>query len=264
MAPGARLHWRESGSGPATLLLVHGYPLSSAIWDAQLEAVPAGWRFLAPDLPGLGDSPPPPTLAPTMDDYADELAAFMDERGVVRAVVCGLSMGGYAAFRLWARHRARIAGLVLTHTRALPDTPAARLNRQANAQRAQEEGVAPLVEAMLPKLVGPATLAGRPEVVDKLRRIMMESSVAGVVAALGAMAERPDSTSLLPQIDVPTLVVAGGDDSFAPPAEMRMLAQSIAGAEFVVVPGVAHLSCMEDPASFNTTLTHFLARIHTL
>lgn len=266
MAHGTGLQWRERGSGPATLLLVHGYPLSSAIWDAQLEAVPPGWRFLAPDLPGFGDSPPPPPPrhAWTMDDYADELAGFMERLGVSRAVVCGLSMGGYAAFRLWARHPARMAGLVLTNTRALPDTPEARQTRRANAERAEREGVAPLVEAMLPKLVAAETLAGRPEVVMKLRSIMMASSVAGVVAALGAMAERPDSTPLLPRIDVPALVVAGAEDPFAPPAEMSAMAEAIPGAELVVLPRVAHLSCMEDAAAFNAALTRFLAGIRSL
>ena len=259
---GSGLHWRERGSGPATALLVHGYPLSSAIWDAQLEAVPVGWRFLAPDLPGFGDSPEP-AGQPTMDDLADELAVFLEDLGVPRAVVCGLSLGGYAAFRLWARHPARIAGLVLANTRAAADGPETKQNRRASAERARREGVAAIVEAMLPRLLSADTLTARPDIVEKLRALMLRSTVAGVAAVLGAMAERPDSTPLLPRIDVPTLVVAGAEDTFAPAAEMSGMAAAIPGAEFVTLSGVAHLSCMEDPRGFNAALTRFLTRIRS-
>ncbi|HEX9108330.1 MAG TPA: alpha/beta fold hydrolase, partial [Longimicrobiales bacterium] len=258
--PGPGLHWRDSGSGPATALFLHGYPLSSAIWDAQLAAVPPGWRFLAPDLPGFGASPAPrPGI--TLDDYADEVVHLLDELGVRGAVVCGLSMGGYIAFRMRALHPDLMAGLVLMHTRAAPDSPDARQARYATAQRAQQEGVAPIAEAMLPRLLSEETRQRRPDVVERLRGITATATVAGVVAAQQAMAARPDSTPLLPRLDVPALVVAGEDDTLAPAAEMRGMAEAIPGAAFVLLPGAAHLSCMEVPAPVNAVLSDFLGAL---
>ncbi len=260
-ALGSGLRWRERGSGPATALLVHGYPLSSAIWQAQLDAVPVGWRFVAPDLPGFGDSPPAIRPHLTLDDFAEALTALLEELGARRVVVCGQSMGGYTAFRLWARHPGLVAGLVLAHTKAAPDTPEARSARYETAERVRREGVAPIVEAMLPALLSADTRTARQDVVEALRGIMLRSTVAGVEAALGAMAERPDSAPLLPGIRVPALVVAGAEDQMAPPALMRAMAEAMPNARFHAIRGAAHLSCMEAPAEFNAALTDFLASV---
>lgn len=257
-SPEGGLRWRTSGSGPSVALLIHGYPFFSALWEAQLAAVPPGWRFIAPDLPGFGDSPPPTRMPMTLDDVADELVLLLEKLGVRRAVVCGLSMGGYVAFRLWARHSARIAGLVLAHTRARPDEPEVRLGRYETASRARAEGVGFLADAMLPRLLSPETFAERPAVVERLRAIIASATVPGVVAALGAMAERPDSTDLLPGIRVPALVIAGAGDAIAPPAEMEGMVAAMPAARFMEIPGVAHVSCMEAPAVFNAALASFL------
>lgn len=253
------MEWRESGSGGDVVLFVHGFPFSGEIWDDQLADVPAGWRFLAPDLPGFGRSRLEGDAPLTMDALARELAAFLEERGVRRAVVCGLSMGGYVALALWRRHPGRVRALVLADTRAVADTPEARERRYADAATTRAGGTGPVVEDMLPKLLSDRTRERKPEVVRRLRAIMETASVEGVARALEGMAERPDSVPLLHTIDVPTLVVVGDEDRVTPPAESRRLADTIPDARLHLFPGVGHVSCMEAPSEFNAVLHAFLS-----
>lgn len=252
------MKWREAGSGPATVLFVHGFPFSGAIWDDQLAAVPEGWHFLAPDLPGFGGTPPVGGTL-TMERTADELVVFLEERGIHRAVVCGLSMGGYATLALWRRHATRVRALVLADTRAVPDTPQARAGRYESAARARSNGVRVVAEAMLPGLLSARTRATRPDVVGRLVAIMEAASVEGVAGALEGMAERPDSTSLLDTIDVPTLVLVGDADTLTPPCEAELLAERIPAATLRVIPGAGHVTCMEEPETFNRELRAFLS-----
>ena len=251
------MRWREGGSGAGVVLFVHGFPFSGAVWDDQLAAVPEGWRFLAPDLPGFGETPPVGGTL-TMDRIADELAGFLAERQVRRAVVCGLSMGGYASLALWRRHPARVRALVLADTRAAADTPQARAGRYESAARARSSGVRMVAEAMLPRLLSARTRATRPDVVERLVGIMEAASVEGVAGALEGMAERPDSVPVLPTIDVPTLVLVGEADELTPPAESELLAARIPNAVLRLIPGAAHVTCMEAPESFNADLQAFL------
>ncbi len=254
------MKWREAGGGPDTVLFVHGFPFSGAIWDDQLAAVPEGWRFLAPDLPGFGGTPPAGGTL-TMERIADELVAFLEELGVHRAVVCGLSMGGYASLAFWRRHEARVRALALADTRAVPDTPQARAGRYESAARARANGVRVVADAMLPGLLSARTRATRPDVVARLVGIMEAASVEGVAGALEGMAERPDSTPSLHAITVPTLVLVGEDDILTPPSESELLADRIPAATLRVIPAAGHVTCMEAPEQFNEALRGFLGAL---
>ena len=145
-----------------------------------------------------------------MAQFADDLAALLDALGISEPVVlCGLSMGGYIAFQFWRRHAARLRGLILCDTRAAADTPEAAAARAVMAERVLREGPAPLVETMLPRVLGETTRRQRPDLVENVRRMMMAADPRGIAAASRGMAERPDMTASLPQIRCPTLVVVG-------------------------------------------------------
>ena len=163
-----------------------------------------------------------------MDQFADDLAAWLDVLAIREAVVvCGLSMGGYIAFQFWRKFAARLRGLILCDTRAIADTPEAAAGRRSMAERVLREGPAPLVETMLPKLLAETTLRQRPELVERLRGMIGAGNPQGAAAAARGMAERPDMTASLARIRCPTLVVAGQHDAISPPAEMRNLAAAI-------------------------------------
>jgi pimeloyl-ACP methyl ester carboxylesterase len=251
---GIEIAYHDEGAGQP-LLLVHAFPLSSAMWVRQIAGLAPRCRVIAPDLRGFGETAPGSGAA-SLDQLADDLAGLLDQLKVERATVAGLSMGGYISFALWRRHRARIAGLILADTRAGADSAEARHGREQNARLAETQGAAAIADQMLPKLL--AASATTP-VRDEVREIIEANHPAGIAAALRAMAARPDATSLLAEIDVPTLVVVGGEDALTPPSEARILHEGIAGSRLVEIPGAGHLANLENPEAFNAALEEFMA-----
>lgn len=252
----------EAGTG-RPVLLVHGFPLNHHMWDAQVAALSASHRVLAPDLRGFGQSDVTEGTV-TMDQMADDLAALLDAQKITEPVVlCGLSMGGYVALAFWRKYAARLSGLILCDTRSAPDSPEAAAGRETTAQNVLASGPQPVVDVMRNKLYAPATLQDKPQLVAEVEAMMQTTAPAGIAAALRGMAVRPDSTPSLPQIAVPTLVLVGEHDAISPPAEMRGIAEAIPGAEFVEIAGAGHMAPMEDPAAVNQALLSFLGGIES-
>ncbi len=254
---------REQGSGPP-ILFAHGFPLDHSMWDEQFAAaspLAASYRLIAPDLRGFGSSSVTSGTV-GMQQMADDLAALLDALEVTEPVVfCGLSMGGYVAWRFWERHPQRVRALVLCDTRSAPDTPEAARGRHQLAARVLAEGVAPVAETMLPKLFAKQTTSRQPARVQAMEEVIRRTSPEGIAAALRGMAERPDATPLLPSIRVPTLVVVGQHDAISPPAEMRQIAEAITGAKFLEVSDAGHLAPLENPAAVNAAIAEFCARL---
>jgi 3-oxoadipate enol-lactonase len=255
---GLELAYDEAGSG-TPLLLVHGWPVDRTMWAGQLGGLGAYARVLAPDLRGFGGSTVHPPY--TIDQYADDLVAFLDALGLARAVVCGLSMGGYVAFAMLRRHRDRVRALVLADTRATADTDEARENRRRQIALIEQEGMSALADRQLQPMIGRTTLERQPELAESVRRMMASVSPDGAIGALRAMADRPDSTPLLATIDAPTLVVGGAEDGITPPGVLRAMAEQIPGSRVEIVEQAGHLSPLERPAAFNHVVSEFLGAL---
>jgi 3-oxoadipate enol-lactonase len=237
------------------LLLIHPWPTDARSWDAQVEALPRDHlAVVAPSLPGFGGSEPAGEVM-TMRDGAERCLAELDGAGVERAVVCGLSMGGYVAFELWRRARERIAGLVLANTRAVADTREAAANRRTLAERLRAEGIGFFLDDLPPLLSDRAP----DDVRDRLRAIVSEQPPTAIAAALLGMAERVDSTADLDGIDVPTMVITSDLDALVPPEVSRDMASGIRGSRLEVFDGAGHLTNMESPGAFTAALERHLA-----
>src|SRR5262245_45230872 len=214
------LHVTDQGSG-RPLLLVHGFPLDHTMWSEQIAFLSQMTRVIAPDLRGFGQSDVTPGSV-TMEQFADDLVALLGAMHVNEPVMfCGLSMGGYIAWQFFARHRKQLAALILCDTRAAADTPEGAAGRLKTAERVLAEGAQVVAESMLPKLFAPASLEKNAPYVAASLEVMLRTNQVGIAAALRGMAQRPDFTSRLPQIDVPTLVLCGQHDSIATPQEME-------------------------------------------
>jgi pimeloyl-ACP methyl ester carboxylesterase len=256
MGGGIEIGYDDVGSG-LPVVFVHGFPHNRTLWSPQVNALVDRARCIAPDLRGFGETT---AAAPfTMDQYADDIAALMDVARVDRAVIAGLSMGGYVAFAFWRRHRERVRALVLSDTRAGADSGEGRRKRKEMIALVRERGSGAVADAMIGGMVGKSTREKSPEIGDAAHSMMASAPVDGVVGALQAMMERPDSTPTLPTIDVPTLVVAGEEDALIPVSEARALNAAIRGSRLEVIAGAGHVSNMERPAAFNHVLSEFLA-----
>lgn len=238
------------------ILFVHGFPLDHEQWRPQLDRLSA-WHCLAPDLRGFTGGAPP-AGGYSMALYADDLVGVLEAAGIERAVWCGLSMGGYILFEVLRRHPERVLGVMLCDTKAEPDTPEGKAGRDEMVRVAEREGAAAIADRLLPKLLGPTTRAQRPQIVATVRAMAQRLEVAGIVGALRAMRDRPDSQPLLEQISVPTLVLGGSEDEISPAAGMRAMAQRIRGARYVEVPEAGHLAPLERPELVNGALEDFL------
>lgn len=236
------------------VVLLHAFPLDARMWEPQRRAL-EGRVTLAPNFPGFGGRDPGEA---DLSGFARAVLADMDAAAVERAVVVGLSMGGYAAFRLHALAPDRVAALVLADTRAGADDEAGRAKRADQAARARREGVGWMDEALIPALLGATTRKERPDVVLTVAGLIRSADPEGVARALEAMRARPDSTPDLSGIRVPVLAVVGEEDTLTPPSEARRIAEGVPDGRLASIPGAGHLANLETPDAFNSVLLDFL------
>ncbi|HEV2705618.1 MAG TPA: alpha/beta fold hydrolase [Pyrinomonadaceae bacterium] len=248
---------RGQANDSAPIVLLHGFPLNRAMWDAQAAALSRFYRFVAPDLRGHGETSVTEGAA-TMEEMARDLSALLDELGIGSVVLGGLSMGGYVAFAFYTLFPERVRALVLADTRAQSDNEEGRRTREETAQRALAEGMEFIAETMLPKLLAPTTPHEQPETAARVRQMILSMKPAGAAAALRGMAVRADQTALLQRIHVPTLIIVGDRDAVTPRADAEKMHASIAGSRLEVIEGAGHVSNMERPAEFNRALESFL------
>ena len=259
--PGGIMSYREFGEGPGDpLILLHAFPLDSRMFEPQTKALAGLRRLITPDYPGFGRSPRIPAQ-PDVRYYAEGVRGLLDRLALERVVLGGVSMGGYVAFECLRLFPQRVSGLVLANTRAEPDSEEMKENRKKMARRVADEGVGVLVELQMGRLLSRNTFEGNEEVVEKVRAMILESNPNGVVAALGAMRERPDSTPLLGKIGVPTLIIGGEEDEISSPEIMGAMAEKIPDSRHVTLSGAGHLSNLEAPEGFNAALKEFLREI---
>jgi 3-oxoadipate enol-lactonase len=246
----------EAGSGTPVLLL-HGFPFNRSMWHEQVEALTPRYRVITPDLRGHGETMVTGGPA-TMDEMARDVAALMETLEISRATVAGLSMGGYVALALYKLFPLRVRALVLADTRAQADTEEACENRELQAEKALNEGMGPVAEAMLPQLLSPKTMARRPQVVARVREMIVNTKPQGAAAAQRGMAQRSDQLPFLWRIIAPTLIVVGREDAITPVSDSERMHREIGGSRLEVIEDAGHVSNLEQPESFNRVLTKFL------
>ncbi len=255
---GRRLSYREAGTG-RPVVLVHAFPLNADMWAPQLAVVPEGVRLIAPDLRGFGESEAEPDRLPrSIDEHAADLEGLLDCLGIERAVVGGLSMGGYVTFAFYRRAPARVSAVVLADTRAVADTEEGRAARRRLQAKIEQDGIRAVVDELLLKLFAPETPRHRPDLVKDVERLIEAASPAAVIAALDCLMTRPDSTGLLPSLAPPALVLVGADDVLTPVAESERMQAALPDSRLVVIPGAGHLSNLEQPEAFNRALFDFV------
>jgi pimeloyl-ACP methyl ester carboxylesterase len=258
---GVRIGYEDTAGSGTPVVLIHAFPFSARMWAAQIEGLADRARVITVDLRGFGHSEAPEDrTAYSMAAFAGDVKGAIDDIGIDRAVLCGLSMGGYVCFEFWRTYREAVAGLILADTRAEADSPQAIENRSSQQQQVAEKGVDGLADGLTTALLSDATRANKPDVVARARAIM-DQSASGYIGALEAMKNRPDSTPDLIGITVPCLVIVGEDDGLTPPAMARKIHEHIGGSQMVVIPEAGHLSNLEDPQTFNGALTDFLSRL---
>ncbi|MGW7477797.1 alpha/beta fold hydrolase [Nonomuraea muscovyensis] len=251
-----QLYSRSAGTGLPVVLL-HAFPLSSAMWLAQREGLSSLCRVITPDLRGFGGS----RLGddePSVDLMADDVARLLDAEGIDRAVIGGLSMGGYVTMAFCRRHPDRVQGVLLADTKAGSDPQPARDNRERIAQAVLSQGAEVLLTDVLPALIGPTTKERRAMVLGRVKGLVQSAPPGAVAWAQRAMAARPDSFETLAGLKVPLLVVVGEEDELATPADAEAMARAVPDGRLEIIPKAGHLSAVEQPEAFNAAVAEWL------
>ena len=251
-----QMAYTDTGTG-RPVVLIHGYPFNRSLWNEQVAALSNDYRVIVPDLRGFGESDASEGTV-TMNRFAQDVALLLNHLGITRATIAGLSMGGYVALAFYKQLPSRVRALILADTRAQADTQEAKQTRAQQVEKALTEGMAGIADAMLPKMLTPDTVSKRPEIVKRVRDMMLKTKPEGAAAALRGMAERDDQTSLLSKISVPALIFVGAEDAITPVTDSETMHHAIAGSRLVVLENAGHVSNLERTEEFNQALLDFL------
>ncbi|MGZ8404102.1 MAG: alpha/beta fold hydrolase [Nitrospira sp.] len=253
---GITLAYNDQGSG-LSIIFLHAFPLNRTMWAEQEKAFSSQFRVVTIDLRGHGESDAP-LWRYTLDQAADDVIGLLDHLSIRQAVFVGLSMGGYVLFTLYRKYADRVKGLVLADTRAQADTAEGKEARFQMAQTAYQKGPSAIADIMIPKLLSPATVQTKPGLVRHVRAMIEGNQISGIAGDLMAMAERPDSVTLLKQITCPAQIIVGELDLPTPPSDAKLMADLIPNARLAIIPAAAHLSNLEKPDTFNNTVSEFV------
>jgi pimeloyl-ACP methyl ester carboxylesterase len=254
-----KLYCETVGDGFPVVLL-HPFPAHHGFWGNVVSKVGSRYRLVLPDLRGHGRSEAGSGAA-TMARQADDLLCVLEGLKIPKAAFVGVSIGGYILFEFWRRHRERVVGLVLSNTRAEPDTEQGRANRLRSIEEARMRGTGPFLDAQMQNLIGESTRRNRPDIVGKARAMMQMMTIEGFAVVQQGMAERPDSVPTLRSINVPTLVIAGEEDTLTPLPNAQLMQRQIPSAGFAVIRRGGHYAAMENPEEFARLLRQFLERL---
>lgn len=256
-----KIAFEEFGEGFPVVLL-HAFPLSRKMWSPQIEAVTKeNFRLILPDLRGFGETASFADIN-SMEDMASDIAEMLDYLEIERAIIGGLSMGGYVTFNLLRLHPGRFRALILCDTTSAADTEEKRKNRYQIIEKIEEKGSQALIENMLPNLIGEFTKQKNENLVSQLKQMFAETNPQAAIAALRGMAERKDNTEVL-GIKIPALLIFGEDDAVTNLETARKMNEQIPSSKLSIIKNAGHYSNLEQPELFNAALLNFLKTIET-
>lgn len=258
IAPETQISYDNAGSG-RPLVLLHAFPLTYEMWRDQIREFSPDYQIIAPDARGFGEST---QFAgePSLEIVARDVNALLDKLNVTQPIIlCGLSMGGYTALEFVRQFPDRLAGLILADTRADADSDEAKTARDEMIEFAQSHTGEEVAEKMLPKLLGQTTREHNLAVAARVRELALGLTGHNAANMIRALKNRRDSTDVLAEIKVPTLVVGGTEDEICPPEIMGAMAAQISGARHETIREAGHLSNLEAPESFNAVAREWLS-----
>jgi len=252
---GITLAYSDQGTG-LPIVFLHAFPLNRTMWAGQEHALSSQFRIITIDLRGHGESDAP-LWRYTLEQSADDVRVLLDHLSIRQAVFVGLSMGGYILFAFYRKCADRVKGLILADTRAQADTAEGRDGRFQMAQTAHKAGPSAIADLMIPKLLSPMSIQTKLDLVQHVRAMIQGNQISGIAGDLMAMADRPDSVTLLNQITCPTQIIVGELDLATPPSDAKLMAEQIPHAHLTIIPNAAHLANLEQPETFNQIVSAF-------
>lgn len=251
------LSYDDLGEGAVPIIFIHGFPFDRTMWQPQMDFLKASNRVIALDLRGFGESKDEESDL-SIELFADDLISFMDTLRIDKAVVCGLSMGGYVALNAVKRYPDRFKGLILADTQCTADSEEAKEKRYNSIDQIMLHGPVAFNEKFIKSVFHKNSLTTKMALVEKLRNVVYSNSENILSMGLTALAERSETCSTLSQISIPTLIICGREDTLTPVAQSESMKASIYGSVLRIIENAGHVSNLEQPLIFNKHVLHFL------
>ena len=253
--------YQDLGTGGIPLIFIHGFPFDKSSWGEQLNSLYQAQRVIAYDVRGFCKSKPDDNKV-SISLFADDLVMLMDALHISQSIVCGLSMGGYIALNAISRYPDRFKALVLADTQCAADTEEAKEKRYKSIVQIQNEGLDDYANEFVEKIFCRKSREEKPEIVDSIRQTILSTPVTTITRTLSAIAQRTETCSILDEIQVPTLIICGEEDTVIPPEKSKYMHQRIRHSELHIIKDAGHMSNMEQPQVFNRHLLNFIARLN--
>jgi len=253
-----------SDEGPVeahVVIFIHGFPLNKSMWDIQLEALRDEYRVIAYDIRGHGDSDPGNEDF-SIDLFANDLISFMDSLKIRKAVVCGLSMGGYIALNAIGNYPERFEALILSDTQCFADTPEVRENRLVAIENIKKNGLEEYAHESIKNLFAPVSLLSKDTEIASVREMIVNTSKLSIYNSLHALAIRKETSGILSDIKIPVLILVGKEDKITPPEMAESMHKKINGSQLNIIEHAGHLSNMENPFEFNYQIRKFISSVY--
>ena len=251
--------FQTGGERNQPIIFIHGFPFDHKIWDLQVNYFKNNHNCITYDIRGLGQSPVGDGQF-TMEGFVDDLFNLIEMHSLDKPVLCGFSMGGYIALRAVERNEKKFKGLVLCDSKAEADNNQGKINRANGIKEINNLGTEKFVENFVQKCFSENFInSNKKEYEEVLNRSKRSSSI-GLKGCLLAMAGRTDTTDYFSKLKIPALLICGEMDKLTPPDVMQALAGKLNHAEFVLIPRAGHVSSIENPTVFNSSLEKFLKK----
>lgn len=251
---GIRMGYQVIGGTGLPIVLIHGFGLNRSIWKELVNEYLNGYHVILPDIRGHGESEATEGVY-SMAGLAEDIVALLDLLNVEKAIICGHSMGGYIALAFAQKYPERLAGLGLITTHAAADSAEKRGDRYQMVEDVRKAGAFVLAESLAPKLTMDEAI------IKKMYQILSETDPVGIIGVLRGMAERPARMDLLPEIDVPALVVAGSEDQIIEIDVARKMAESLPQGKFMLIEGAGHMPMIETPGILGEGLIWLFSQV---
>jgi 3-oxoadipate enol-lactonase len=248
----------DLGNGKVPLIFIHGFPFDKSMWEPQVNYLSEFYRVIAYDIRGFGRSLKDDTEA-SINLYADDLMLFMDVLQIEKAVICGLSMGGYIALRAVYKYPKRFTGLILSDTQCISDSAEGKEKRYNTIKQIEAEGTAGFAEDFLKNVFTADSLENKKETTERIKNTILSNSSQTITQALAALAGRRESCSTLSAIAIPTLILCGREDHITPITQSQFMKENIKNSKLKIIDRAAHLSNLEQPDVFNEHVHDFLS-----
>ncbi len=256
------ISYKDVGEGDTPILFLHGFPFDKSMWKGQIDSLKASNRVITIDIRGFGKSTDEKSKL-SIDLFGDDLIAFMDKLTIDKAIICGLSMGGYIALNVVKRFPDRFKSLILCDTQCIADAPEVKEKRNETIEQINLEGADAFNEKFVKSVFHPDSLVNKMELVESLRSIVFANSKEIIIAGLTALSDRSETCSSLEKIRIPTLIICGRQDLVTPLAQSELMQKQIRGSVLKIIDNAGHVSNLEQPEEFNKHLLKFLKSSNT-